>query len=65
MKAVQANEKLANRIALSPDEIRAMAGIGRNTVYNALASGELKGKRIGKKRWVVPVDEVLRWINEA
>ncbi len=64
MRIVQVNEKLADRFAVTPDEIRAMAGVGRNTIYSALATGELKGKRIGKKRWIIPVDEVKRWLSE-
>jgi len=41
-----------------------MTGIGRNTIYAAIAKGELKAKRIGSKKFVVSVDEVKRWLAE-
>ena len=64
MRPVNVTEKLADRLALSPQEIVAMTGVGRNTIYAALASGELRGKRIGVKKWIVPIDEVRRWLSE-
>lgn len=63
MRPVNVTEKLADRLALSPQEIVATTGVGRNTVYAALAKGELRGKRIGKK-WLVSIDEVKRWLSE-
>ena len=62
---MQLEEKLENRFAITPDEMRATTGVGRNSIYAALNSGELKGKKIGRKKWIIPVTEVLRWINEA
>jgi len=58
-------QKLADRMSLSANEVCGMTGIGRNTVYNALASGQLRGKRIGKKKWVILVSEVNRWLSES
>lgn len=53
----------AEKLALTPQEIMAVTGIGKNTVYGALQSGELRGKRIGKRKWVIPVEEVRRWLS--
>jgi excisionase family DNA binding protein len=64
MKPVNANEKLADRLALSPTELAAATGIGRNTVYAAIASGELKAKKIGQRKFVVMIEEIIRWLNE-
>jgi len=64
MRAVNVNEKLADRLAVTANEIVSMTGIGRNTIYAAIAKGELKAKRIGSKKFVVSVDEVKRWLAE-
>jgi hypothetical protein len=65
MRSVNVAEKLADRLALNPQEIVAMTGVGRNTIYAALVIGELRGKRIGVKKWIVPVDEIKRWLSEG
>lgn len=64
MRPVNVSEKLADRLALTANEIVAMTGIGRNTIYKVIASGELKAKWIGAKKFVVAIDEVRRWLAE-
>jgi len=64
MRPVNVNKKLADRLALTANEIVAMTGIGRNTIYEAIASGKLKAKRIGAKKFVVAVDEIRRWLMQ-
>ena len=34
---------------LTPLDVMDILGVGKNTVYNLLASGQLKGFRIGKR----------------
>ena len=64
MRAVNINERLADRLALTTNEVVAVTGVGRNTVYQAIASGELKARKIGQRKFVIPVDEVKRWLNK-
>lgn len=56
--------KPTKKLSLTPQEIMAATGIGKNSVYKALQSGELRGKRIGKQKWIVSVEELKRWISE-
>jgi excisionase family DNA binding protein len=64
MRAINVADKLSDRLALTANEICSMTGVGRNTIYNAIAAGELKAKRIGLKKFVVSVEEVKRWLAE-
>jgi excisionase family DNA binding protein len=61
---VNSSKNFGDRLALSPAEITALTGIGRNTIYNAIASGELFAKKVGLKKLIVPVDELKRWLKE-
>lgn len=63
MRPVKVNERLQDRLALTANEIVAMTGVGRNTVYAALQSGQLNGRRIGVKKWIVEIDEVKKWLK--
>ena len=55
--------KLAN--LLTPEEIMALVGIGRNTFQLMLAKGQLpEGTMIGNRRyWLKPVIE--KWISKG
>ena len=46
---------------LTVDDVMQMLYIGRNTVYNLLNSGELKGFRIGRT-WKIPKDCLTDYI---
>jgi len=49
------------RRAWSIDEWRAMYGLGRNSVYNLIASGDLLTVKIGRRRLVTEEgDELFR-----
>ena len=64
MRPVNVTEKLSDRLSLTANEVVAMTGVGRNTVYTALTSGQLRGRRVGKK-WVIAVDEVKKWLSNG
>ena len=51
-----------DRLLLRPAEAAEAIGIGRSTVYELLASGELPSVRIGGCVRV-PVDALRAWIN--
>ncbi len=51
-----------DRYSLRPAEIAELHGLSKGVVYAALVAGTLRGSRIGRT-WVVPVDEVDRWIR--
>lgn len=53
-------------IAVSPDEAARIAGIGRTTLYAALAKGDLPSIKIGTRR-LIRVDAIRDWLaqNEA
>ncbi len=61
-KTVAEVTRQLGKIAVSPVEAMDLTGVGRNTIYAELASGRLRGKRIGKK-WVIPVSELVRWLE--
>ncbi len=48
-------------IAVSPDEAARLAGIGRTTLYAALAKGDLPSIKIGTRR-LVRVDAIRAWL---
>lgn len=49
-------------IAVSPDEAARLAGIGRTTLYAALAKGDLPSIKIGTRR-LVRVDAIREWLT--
>lgn len=48
-------------IAVSPDEAARLAGIGRTTLYAALAKGDLPSIKIGTRR-LVRVEAIREWL---
>ena len=49
-------------IAVSPDEAARLAGVGRTTLYAALAKGNLPSIKIGTRR-LIRVDAVRDWLD--
>ena len=49
-------------IAVSPDEAARLAGIGRTTLYAALAKGDLPSIKIGTRR-LVRVNAIREWLE--
>ncbi|MEM7720204.1 MAG: helix-turn-helix domain-containing protein [Pseudomonadota bacterium] len=49
-------------IAVSPDEAARLAGIGRTTLYVALAKGDLPSIKIGTRR-LIRVDAIRDWLT--
>lgn len=48
-------------MAVSPDEAARLAGIGRTTLYAALAKGEIPSIKIGTRR-LIRVDAIRDWL---
>lgn len=48
-------------IAVGPDEAARLAGVGRTTLYAALAKGDLPSIKIGTRR-LVRVDAIREWL---
>jgi excisionase family DNA binding protein len=53
----------AERLAYRPDEAARVLGCSRDTVYKLLASGELKGWKLGAAR-LINADELRRFVRE-
>ena len=51
---------IEKRLAFKPEEVALLLGVGRNTVYGMIQRGEIKAKKVGRRRIVVPRDEVER-----
>jgi excisionase family DNA binding protein len=51
----------AEPLAVSPAEAARLAGLGRTTIYAALASGALKSLKIGKRR-LITVEALRSWL---
>lgn len=49
-------------IAVSPDEAARLAGIGRTTLYAALAKGDLPSIKTGTRR-LVRVEAIREWLE--
>jgi excisionase family DNA binding protein len=47
---------------LTPQEVRAVFGLGHNTIYSLIESGEIPSRRLGR-RLFVPKAELLRFIR--
>jgi excisionase family DNA binding protein len=48
-------------LAVSPAEAARLAGLCRTSIYSALASGELKSLKIGKRR-LIAVEALRTWL---
>jgi excisionase family DNA binding protein len=48
-------------LAVAPKAAARLASVGRSTLYVALANGNLKSSKIGKRRLIL-TDELRRWI---
>jgi excisionase family DNA binding protein len=55
---------LTEKLAYSPAEVMAMLGIGKNTIYNLIASGKLSAKRIGNRKWLIPRVELEKFLEK-
>lgn len=49
-------------IAVSPNEAARLAGVGRTTLYAALAKGDLKSLKIGTRR-LIKVSAIHDWLR--
>lgn len=49
-------------IAVSPDEAARLAGIGRTSLYAALAKGDLKSIKIGTRR-LIKIEAIHEWLS--
>lgn len=52
------------RLAVSAEEAARMCGIGRTTLYAALAAGSLKSIKLGKRR-LITVKALEAWLQAA
>lgn len=50
-------------IAVGPAEAARLAGIGRTSLYSALAAGELKSFRYGRRR-LIRIAEIDNWLKQ-
>lgn len=50
------------RLAFRPTEVAEGCGLSRTTVYEAIRTGELPSRRLGK-RIVVPADALRAWLS--
>jgi excisionase family DNA binding protein len=51
-------------LLLTPRRAAEVAGIGRDSLYELVRTGEIKSIRVGR-RWLVPVWAIERWIKET
>lgn len=60
-QTLQPAEPAATVISVPPNEAARIAGIGRTTLYGAIASGGLKSIKIGKRR-LIAVEALRAWL---
>lgn len=61
MTTTKQNTQPTPPIAVSPDEAARLAGIGRTSLYAALAKGDLKSIKIGTRR-LIKVEAIHEWL---
>jgi excisionase family DNA binding protein len=54
---------LSQRLLLRPEEVAAILGLGRSTIYELLRSGELPAVHIGRATRI-PARDLHRWIEQ-
>lgn len=59
-RKAQAMEQMP--VLLTPLEVMDILGVGKNTVYRLLNSGELKGARIGRS-WKIPLNHIQDFMS--
>jgi excisionase family DNA binding protein len=60
--AIPMKVALADKIALSIPEAKELSGVGRSSIYEALKSGNLPGKKLGKSTLILR-DDLIRWMQ--
>ena len=50
-------------IAVSPNEAARLAGVGRTTLYAALAKGDLRSIKIGTRRLIL-IEAIYEWLAQ-
>lgn len=50
-------------LVLTPQFTAKLLGINIGVLYEQLRKGNIPGKRIGR-RWVIPRDSLLNWLNK-
>lgn len=60
------NKKLDNeRLGFSPDEFSRAFGISLTLTRKLIKNGQIKAIRMGERRWIIPVGEMERILNEG
>jgi excisionase family DNA binding protein len=54
---------LSQRLLLRPEEVAAILGLGRSTIYELLRAGELPAVHIGRATRI-PARDLHRWIEQ-
>lgn len=54
---------LSQRLLLRPEEVAAILGLGRSTIYELLRAGELSAVHIGRATRI-PARDLHRWIEQ-
>lgn len=55
---------VTKRVWLTVSEARQVTGVGANSLYAALQTGELKGTQRGRKgRWRIHCDDLDAWMR--
>lgn len=52
------------RLAYGPDDAATVTGLGRTTIYEMLASGELRSVKVGRRR-LIPASALRALVGEA
>lgn len=58
------DQVMENYTVLTPAQVMAVLGIGKNSVYSLLNAGTLRGFRIGRS-WRISADALDEFINRA
>lgn len=56
--------EIEERLALSTSDAARIAGVGRTTLYEAIARGSLRSLKIGSRR-LITVEALKQWLADA
>jgi len=53
------------KATLSVAEMATLVGICVNTAYTYLEDGTIPARKLGKKKWIISKDKIIRWMEDC
>lgn len=53
-----------DKLAVNPSEAGRLLGVSRPTMYRLISKGKIKAKRLGKRKTLIAISELRRFLGE-